>query len=934
MELNLNAEALIKQGIEQVMHTKPECFRKAHFGRLKFAPKLECIAEDGLVRSPLKDCFLGEILDKTISSLEIGKSLENGKLYELDIANHALEINLGGSECLRVDNPTLQTKLKTLKNGESITIGSAEGNADILIGSNRNGVSEEHLKIKKIAGKFTIENASPFETKVNETNISLNPGEAQNATDLYFKIQKQLDLTTAKDLEQAVDKVMQKVSGATRQEVITVMQKMTQWGNYKSLENMVSQLNDMGIGRFYARADLTFNPTLSYIGYKGAFKLKSDSTKWVYNIDSSSLKMLENLKKTDPEKFEKLVYNPKIQFINLSGWDGMNIYNANADISELSSELLSTAKQFQSSNPQLPLGEAIEKAMNKDTLDRADALGITPITIHNTSVENASVSISQVLKQIEPLNISNKTMNAIIDATAEGLYPNQPEQIKKAKQLLVGYFDNQMDIYSPKSMAKKLKNIHSLIIDEVKQSGKSLDNVYYIIPESNRSFELVSLQYAKVNGIDQSKIFYYNGLQPLPHNIPENATLVILDDNVASGGSIINEPFHYKDFLNTCKNQNILFAPMTCSKKGANYIEKNISTTQRLQTDKLIINPDQIKTPLDETDFYKNLGFDDKSMLNTILGGKGNDRKSAFSLVLPYMGTDGCSKISSLLNQFLVLNPKALKVSPNIIYEDILTRFVSLMKQYGEPPLNKEITEYLKYSCSGKPCDIKLEDVLLKSVKGINHENFYSQSVSNIDGKLFRGGMPLNEDAIRDLKKINIKTVICVLRKDAKYNNEIHNWVEEQELCKKYGINFKFIEMDERFPPTSEIVKEFLDTVKSSESTYLHCRAGQDRTGLLAAIYDVDVLGKTFDEAYARMIAQGHDFMNFRDLDKFLYNHCLENLDFAKELKSPNDILHPAEVLKRFVYLNEWAITWPKSDSDLYSFEKDIKGPLLLNSKN
>lgn len=663
---------------------------KALFKKLR-SEKIEKLLTE-YVRSPKNDCFITESLAKEAPckarSLKIGKNLKKGKLYTIDPTNHSLEINLGSNECLRFDNPTLQTKLKELNNGESITIGSAEGNADILVGSNKTGVSDEHFKIRKIGDKFAIENTSPFETVIKETTIPSDPTKAQNATDLYLKIQKQLNLTTANDLNAAIIEVMSKMPDSTEQEVMTVMQKISPWGNYKSLENMADQLSHMGITKFYQESGLTLNTTLNYVGLeKGNFRLKGNKNKTAFILDKFSLEELEHLKKNEPGKFNDLIKNPDVEFISLDGWNnGLNIYNANASIADLSGEILTKAKQLQASDSSLSLDKTINLAMNKETLDRATALGINPTTISNTSVKNAPTSINQILSQIEPLNISNKGINAIIDATAEGLYPSYPQKYKKAKQLLIEFFDNQTDIYTPKTMMKELQNIHGQIINEVKQSGKSLDNIYYIIPKQDKSFEHVALNYAQANGIERGKFIYYNGISPIPPTIGKDATLVLLDDVVGSGNSMLDEKFYYKFFLKNCENtnQNILFAPIISSKQGADRIINTIAECQRSAKDKLIINPNKIKRATSEMDFYKNLSDFDRSVFNEVVGSNMSFRDSTLATVFPYMGPDNNAQISALLTRFFVLRPKALKVDLNFVPPKVSEKFAELLKQYGE----------------------------------------------------------------------------------------------------------------------------------------------------------------------------------------------------------------------------------------------------------
>jgi len=171
---------------------------------------------------------------------------------------------------------------------------------------------------------------------------------------------------------------------------------------------------------------------------------------------------------------------------------------------------------------------------------------------------------------------------------------------------------------------------------------------------------------------------------------------------------------------------------------------------------------------------------------------------------------------------------------------------------------------------------------------------------------VYRGGRPKDEEGIIALKNLGVKKIISFDNRPRK--DQISNWQDEKEVAEKNGIEFIHLPWDEKHPPSEEYISIFLDECKDSSEkpVYFHCSAGQDRAGTMGAIYDIDVQGMKFDEAYSRMLSQGHDFKAFPHLDAFIYNRCLDKGE------SPED-MHPREALDNLFYSNSW-VRYVKDD--------------------
>ena len=110
---------------------------------------------------------------------------------------------------------------------------------------------------------------------------------------------------------------------------------------------------------------------------------------------------------------------------------------------------------------------------------------------------------------------------------------------------------------------------------------------------------------------------------------------------------------------------------------------------------------------------------------------------------------------------------------------------------------------------------------------------------------IFRGGQP-NDDEYKQLAAIGIKTVID-LRDDAKG--------KARRLAERAGMRYVNLRLDDKTPPTSEESKLFLSLVNDQANwpVFLHCAGGRHRTGVLVAVYRMEVDGWNARQAYEEM---------------------------------------------------------------------------------
>jgi protein tyrosine phosphatase (PTP) superfamily phosphohydrolase (DUF442 family) len=117
-----------------------------------------------------------------------------------------------------------------------------------------------------------------------------------------------------------------------------------------------------------------------------------------------------------------------------------------------------------------------------------------------------------------------------------------------------------------------------------------------------------------------------------------------------------------------------------------------------------------------------------------------------------------------------------------------------------------------------------------------------------ITAVLYRGAQP-REQGLSELKKLGITTIIDLRGEDA----EKIRW--ERRTAESLGMRFVNIPVSGWSPPTDEQVVQFLSLVRSdpAQKIFVHCRFGDDRTGVFVAAYRMTFEKWTADQAMKEM---------------------------------------------------------------------------------
>lgn len=126
------------------------------------------------------------------------------------------------------------------------------------------------------------------------------------------------------------------------------------------------------------------------------------------------------------------------------------------------------------------------------------------------------------------------------------------------------------------------------------------------------------------------------------------------------------------------------------------------------------------------------------------------------------------------------------------------------------------------------------------------------------DGVLYRCGQPDVDDLAHIHERYRLRTVVSLR---AGIDNPKRNaWAApEKQFCKENKINFVSLPSNHRNPPSQAQLKTFVEILDDPAQlpVLVHCKRGQQRTGLFCAAYRMACEGWSTDDALAEMDALG-----------------------------------------------------------------------------
>ena len=473
---------------------------------------------------------------------------------------------------------------------------------------------------------------------------------------------------TESDITNIVSDISDK-TGASKKTVAKVISRLTQFSSYSQLSMFEKDLNTNKITSL-ARIDaehVSLNDVMSYLMDKKAqIHLDSNEGKDCIFIDDVMLDYFEKLKNTygnygqAPLLFNK-IQNGQKKLVLIDG------FNAKVDGEDISHTLfgsrLSLEKSAEKIVREMQKGTSLDEIMNGDTIKRTKEIfgdNVDIALIKNRTTKPTPKNIAETMESLHPNKKDiEKSLYVIPRLAPKARLTREGED--KTREFLSKYYDYMLCSFSQESLTKELKEKYKAIENKVQELGKTMDDVVYIIPETGKSYDLITYQYAKTNDIPHGQIKRFDGYN-IDKNEAKDKVFVVLDDVVGSGMSITLSSFDYGHFcdhiLNNTENSNFIFSPVCVNVDGKKKIEEKIAINKRDGKDFLISN----EAP-NYYEFKKTLPYEDKhihAIEENVLGKCGFGRNRA-CISFPYMIPDNNSSASGFLLQHTLKNNRANK---------------------------------------------------------------------------------------------------------------------------------------------------------------------------------------------------------------------------------------------------------------------------------
>jgi hypothetical protein len=332
-------------------------------------------------------------------------------------------------------------------------------------------------------------------------------------------------------------------------------------------------------------------------------------------LDTAALERLER----DP-LFARQVADKGLKLVNPRGFvSGINPFNTvtPAEIQSRVSAVLLSALTYQSqSSKDLAFAAAVDLALDTKMIERLLKAGelagvgdkLLGHVIHVEGQDPGSGSASHIDQKVilnaengqsVTLNYSSEELQAILSSNPKASAQEQRESAQPGPLLGVRIPDaeslarrlnglqgmsasqvkHELDkipegyrasaselvartsvVCSPRTLAYELRAMHGSIEGAARHRGVSTDNIYYLVPESKKSYGMVAMAYMHANDVPSDRFI------SSASDAKKDSLIVILDDVSGSGSSLSSSLFNAK----ALSSQHALAAPIVATSSSLN----------------------------------------------------------------------------------------------------------------------------------------------------------------------------------------------------------------------------------------------------------------------------------------------------------------------------------------------------------------------------
>lgn len=450
---------------------------------------------------------------------------------------------------------------------------------------------------------------------------------------------------TPQKLENAIQNLLKELPETTEKEVLTVMQRLTQWANYSCLSKLTQKLSDAGINSLHKYGGI--NNCFDYLKRsKGLIPCTGNSK--AYFITKNTIN--DNLQSLPTET----------KFINLEGFDdGINLFSDDEQLESVSKKALLSINKLRKKYPELSFAKALDVYLNGKVAQEMRTLGLNFQTIRLEAEPTREV----ILKQMKPFAPDSKdTIRTTIETIAEFFTKKNAEYLV-LRNNIADFYESKLDVYSKQRLISNIKLLSKQINQYLKRHHLSEDNLYIMVPNEqgqNKSFGLITEMFARINNISAEKIVRIEDIQEL-NKYPEKSVFILPDDLTCSGDALSKISSYDQQAWFLGKDKHILFCPIVANSQGLDKINEAIEFAKRTHNDKTLTIKKNIKErSMAAKDVKRDEYFREDRIGNDAFGFEGYDNGEE-CLVFPYTAPDNNADLSSFITQYFLPSHNALK---------------------------------------------------------------------------------------------------------------------------------------------------------------------------------------------------------------------------------------------------------------------------------
>lgn len=136
---------------------------------------------------------------------------------------------------------------------------------------------------------------------------------------------------------------------------------------------------------------------------------------------------------------------------------------------------------------------------------------------------------------------------------------------------------------------------------------------------------------------------------------------------------------------------------------------------------------------------------------------------------------------------------------------------------------------------------------------------------------IFRGALPTETRDYQELVNAGVKVILSLVTTSSDIK-------KEKKLAQQYGLEFLSVPLSGFFSPSKKNISKIMDYLINArrKPIFVHCRYGEDRTGLVVGVYRVRQEDWTKEKAYQEMLDWGFKPM-LLGLHHFFWDHAEES---------------------------------------------------------